>query len=194
MGDGTTTTTSGVGVENSGSVENNTTTTTKENTTTTTNVEDKKETNKETKENNVNVNKNETKEVENKETKEDSTQHINEEHEKKYNELNTKYESTIKELQNLKIENSLIRLGHECGLDNKTITLFKGTIKNENVIDSRGNVKEDSIKSEIEKFLNDFPMLRQNKKSNYVKIGAEVQKEDNTKSFQDELDKAFRIK
>ena len=75
-----------------------------------------------------------------------------------------------------------------------TIVLFKGTIKNENVIDSKGNVKEDSIKSEIEKFLNDFPMLRTPKKSNYVKIGAEVQKEDNTKSFQDELDKAFRIK
>ena len=190
MGEGTTTTTN-VGVENVGGNE---TTNTKETTTkeTTTKVEDTKDTTQ-TKENNVNENKNETKEVENKETKEDST-HINEEHEKKYNELNTKYESTIKELQNLKVENAVIRFGHEQGLDNKTITLFKGTIKNENVIDSKGNVKEDSIKSEIEKFLNDFPMLRTPKKSNYVKIGAEVQKEDNTKSFQDELDKAFRIK
>lgn len=192
MGDGTTTTAGSVGVESTGGTTKENTT----NTTTTTNVENNKETTKETKEtkeNNVSVNSNNNVEH-NKETKEDSNSNVNVEHEKRYNELNVKYETTMKELQSLKIENSVIRLGHESGLDNKTIALFKGTIKNETIIDSKGNIKEDAIKSEIEKFLNDFPMLRAPKKSNYVKIGADTQKEDSAKSFQDELDKAFRIK
>ena len=109
--------------------------------------------------------------------------------------ITSKYEAALKEVQQLKIQHAIINAGHDVGLDSKTIALFEKNFDITTAFDKDGKISSDVIKTGLETFLNDFPMLRPKKNSNpHVKIGATEEKQEEVDSIQDKINKAFRIR